>query len=166
MSKEKLLTAERLREILDYDPETGIFAWRERKNGRQQGKPVGSPNSAGYLQIMIDGKNYRACRLAWLYITGDWPKQVIDHLNGKRSDDRFLNLRHVPQAINTQNIKGPRSDNIHGFLGATFDKKRGCWYAQININKKHLHLGRYSTPEDAHQAYLEAKRKLHEGCTI
>jgi hypothetical protein len=152
---------------LTYDPLTGVFTWaRNAGGGMKAGDVAGNVGENGYIAIGLYGEIYRAHRLAWLWMTGDWPEHDIDHINGIRRDNRWENLRYADKLINAQNIKGPRADNTSGFLGVHFDKRHKQWKAQININKKRAHIGRFDTPEEAHQAYLEAKRKHHVGCTI
>lgn len=156
------LTAEELREIWHYDPDTGSFTWRKpTKIGRPPGTKV---NKRGYVTIMIRYKNYFAHRLAWLYMTGEWPKNRIDHINGVGSDNRFCNLRDVTVTVNAENQRRPRKDNGVGFLGVAKNNKR--FMAKIKVNGKFVYLGTFDTPEEAHAAYLEAKRQMHVGCAI
>jgi hypothetical protein len=148
------LTAERLREHLDYDLETGLF--RRKKsiaNSVQIGEVAGGINSSdGYRCIRVDGKRYKAHRLAWLYVHGCWPKE-IDHINGKRDDNRIANLREVTRRENGQN----RSEHRDGKLvGASYSKQDKKWTAQIWVHRKKRHLGYFETEEDAHNAYLMA----------
>lgn len=161
-----MLTHDRLKEVLNYDPKTGIFTTLIKRCGPNN---VGSVNGNSYLQIMIDRKIYSAHRLAWLYMKGEWPKDQIDHINGKRDDNRLVNLREATKSINSQNIKNHRKDNACGFLGVTVvtgNNLKKPWQASIRISNKQIYLGCYKTPEAAHEAYLCAKRKLHRGCTI
>lgn len=168
--KKDLLTAERLREIMDYDPETGVFTWRKGVKFHKAGTRVGWMEFWGYWVVGIDRHQYRLCRLAWLYMTGKWPKDEIDHINTVRSDDCFANLREATRSMNAQNLRKPHKDNEHGLAGIMRYKKNWStkirWTAQIMVNGERHHLGVFGTPEDAHLAYLEAKRELHEGCTI
>jgi hypothetical protein len=161
------LTAQRLRELLDYNPDTGTFTWRVDRHVRAKaGDQAGGLDiSLGYWKIGIDGKGYRGHRLAWLHVHGEWPKWQIDHINGVRSDNRIVNLRDVPPLLNKQNRVGP-SKAASGFRGVS--KMTGCrgWRAEIKVKYKGIHLGIFDTPEEAHAAYLDAKRKLHDGCTI
>lgn len=156
---------QRLRELLDYDAETGVFTWRESRGGSQSGGAAGFMNPKGYVRICISGKRYAAHRLAWLYVNGEWPSGEVDHLNGVRNDNRIANLRDATTSINQQNQRQARTNNrSSGLLGVT--RKRSKWQAQIETNGRNVFLGCYSTKEDAHLAYLKAKRERHDGCTI
>lgn len=165
------LSRERLFEVLSYSQETGEFHWRARPNSRSPrpiaGDLAGHLNEHGYTVIRIDGALYKAHRLAWLHVTGSWPRGVIDHVNGNHSDNRICNLRDVSDLVNNQNIRSPQRNNRVGLLGVSLkpDMKRP-WAAQIQDGGKVRRLGFFDSPEAAHQAYLEAKRRLHEGCTL
>ena len=109
-----MITQEYLKSVLSYDPETGIFTWKYRQgligkkiswNTRYSEKQAGTIDPVGYLGIAIEYKRYYAHRLAWLYMTGELPKKYIDHLNGNKSDNRFLNLREATNSENQQNQK-------------------------------------------------------------
>lgn len=160
------LTAERLRELLDYDPDTGVFTWLicANNNGAIAGSRAGALHSEGYFYIGIGGKRYFAHRLAWLYMTGKWPEHDIDHRDGNRSRNVYSNLRSVTRSVNLQNQRQGRSNNSTGRLGVT--RKDGGFAAQISVNGKHVSLGTHATVELASAAYVEAKRRLHEGCTL
>ena len=162
------LTAERLREVLRYDPETGLWQWRTTIAKRARaGSPAGTLKRSGYVRINIFGVAYPSHRLAWLYVYGRWPSQTIDHINGNRADNRICNLRDVPMRINIQNKRKPVCTNRTGFLGIRRDPTSiARWSAKIVVDGKAVFLGQFPSPEDAHQAYLKAKRILHEGCTI
>lgn len=157
-----MLTAERLREVLDYDPATGVMTWRNTVKTR---KTAGCKRRDGYVVIRIDDVLYYRHRLAWLYVFGIEPTYTIDHINGIQGDDRFDNLRDVPIAINSQNQRkaSPRNKS-NGLLGV--QRNHGGWQGHITVKGKRMLLGTYKTPQEAHQAYLRAKRELHEGCTI
>lgn len=160
------LTLARLRELLSYDPATGDFFWiHDDLRGRNPAYlPAGGLNSRGYWRIKIAPHWYYAHRLAWLYIHGVWPSGPIDHINGDRLDNRIANLRDVSQTVNAQNKRKPGSRNKVGLLGVCRDY--GLFKACIKVNGKTINLGRFQTPEEAHAAYVAAKRVLHEGCTI
>lgn len=155
------LSADRLRELLQYNPDTGHFT---NRSGRQVGFLVPPKN---YMRILVDGRQWLAHRLAWLYVHGRWPHEQIDHINGVKTDNRLVNLREVSPEVNMQNVRGPKKNNKYaGLLGAHWDSRHGRWVSQLSIKGKNRYLGRFDTPEQAHAAYIAAKRRLHEGCTI
>jgi hypothetical protein len=157
------VTAARLREVLNYDPETGIFTWRVRlKYSVPIGARAGSFPANGYCMIGIDGVHYRAHRLAWLYVYGEWPKNFIDHIDGNRLNNAIANLRDVSNKMNGHNTNVPRRGNKTGLLGV-LPYKNGKFTAQIGVNGKSNHLGVFDTAEEAHATYMAAKRYVHEG---
>jgi len=156
-----MLTQEYLKSILSYDPETGLFLWKEKKQGRKKNKIAGHQRIDGYVELEINYKRFLAHRLAFYYIYGIFPKEDIDHVNGIKNDNRFLNLRTANRSENMQNVKNHRKDNKSGFLGVSFNKQYGKYVAQLVLNKKHVHISFHDNPENAHEAYIEAKRKLH-----
>lgn len=154
-----MITPERLREVLYYDPETGTFTWKvSYANGCKPGKVAGRIHK-GYRQICVDRRLYFAHRLAWLYQTGEWPKNQIDHINGVSSDNRFVNLREATNPQNQRN-RPQLHRNTSGFKGVT-RLRSGRWQAQIGANRKKNYLGCFSTPEEAYAAYCDAAEKLH-----
>jgi len=161
------LTAELVRELLDYDPETGVFLHRTKRRGSKQGSVVGTKTANGYRSVAIHKKQYLAHRVAWLYVHGEWPTGQIDHINGIRDDNRLCNLRDVPQNINMQNQRvAHKCKTSTRLLGVYYEKKSGRWYSQIRIDGKSRHLGTFATDIEAHEAYLQAKRKLHSGSVL
>jgi hypothetical protein len=160
------LTAQRLRELLHYDPDTGVFTWRASRGRARRGAAAGMVNHHGYVEIGIDNIAHRAHRLAWLWVHGQWPAKHIDHINGDMRDNRLCNLRDVDRVINMQNMKRARVDNKSGLLGVCECKRSGRWIASIGFNGKQHRIGRFDTPELAHEAYLYAKRRLHQGGTL
>lgn len=153
------LTAARLRELLHYDPETGLF---KRRHGRRAGAIAGSRNpSHGYIIVRVDGREYRAHRLAWLYVNGCWPVEQVDHRDGDRQNNAFSNLRECNNAENSQNRRR-RSDNASGFVGVTWDRQVCRWRSQIKKAGRNVCLGFFDDPARAHSAYLHAKASLHE----
>ena len=160
----KILTATRLREVLHYDENTGVFV-RRTKNQPKIGTIPKNPNHA-YLNIGIDYKVYKAHRLAWLYVHGEWPKHQIDHINGDKLDNRIANLRVATTSQNKQNMRKARSDSKSGLIGASWHTKSNKWRAAIQIDGKKKHLGYFDTPEEAHQVFMEHKREHHAFCTI
>ena len=153
-----MLTAETVRKLLDYEPETGVFRWRSGREGVSKGMVAGTKNAAGYRQIMILRKRYYAHRLAWLYVNGDWPHAEVDHANGDKADNRISNLRLAEKSQNRANTALQRN-NTSGFKGVCFHKPIGKFYASIQIEKKYKFLGYFDTPEKAHAAYYEAAEK-------
>jgi hypothetical protein len=159
-SVQQPLTAEKLREYLRYDPETGYFSWLQFT--RYVGKRAGYLNAQGYRRIELLNRGYQAHQLVWLYVHGELPPTEIDHLNGLRDDNRIENLRLASRFTNTQNV-GLRSNNTTGFAGVTFYKPSKKWRAQINTNGDRIYLGTFDAPEQAHEAYVAAKIKYHAG---
>lgn len=169
----KRLSQADLKECLSYDPLSGDFTWLQRpkqscqsspaqKNldKRFAGKKAGSMNQNGYVDISVMGRKYRAHRLAWLYMTGDWPSSQIDHINRMRSDNRFENLRECSYQQNQANTLLRRL-NTSGFKGVSLCKVTQRWRARIRINGKVKCLGRHPSPEDAHKAYTTASKSVH-----
>jgi hypothetical protein len=167
MSKINSLTVERVRELLDYNQQTGIFTRKVRQNNRMKVGEVAGSNNGGYVCLSVDGKTYKAHRLAWFYSFGSWPENVVDHINGKKDDNRLSNLRDVTHRHNAQNRTIPPKHSSIGLLGVTKDTrpkmKSAKYIAQININGKHEYIGRFDTPEEAHVAYLVMKNAYHAG---
>lgn len=161
-----MITVERLRERLHYDLATGVFTWRPASGRRPAGGTIaGSLNKiSGYWYINADNRFYLAHRLAWLYVHGVWPKNQIDHIDGNRANNCFANLRDVTHRVNLQNQRRAKQTNKTGFLGVNHHQK--TFRANICLNGKTTHIGCFPTPELAHIAYVEAKRKYHEGCTL
>ncbi len=160
------LAYDRLHEVLNYDPTTGIFTWKiKTAKCTQIGAVAGCiEKRIGYTTIGVDRRIHRAHRLAWFYMTGKWPVKFIDHINGQKSDNRFENLREVFEDGNSQNIRKPNKRNKSGFMGVIrFQNK---WRASVTVQRKTRRIGDYNTPEEAHQAYLKAKREYHVACTI
>src|SRR3990167_7311165 len=152
-----MLIAERLRELFSYNPESGIFTRLvSTSSNARAGDIAGWANSKGYMFIRIDGHKYKAHRLAWLYVHGEWPNGDLDHIDGHRDHNWIGNLR---PATRSQNIANMRNTNISGFKGAT--RRRDCrrWSAQITVNGRKRHLGLFNTPEAAHAAYVAAAKE-------
>lgn len=166
-----MITAERIRALLQYDPKTGRITWAVDvgHNGRiKAGTRAGWHDDDGYLLIRVEGTLYQGHRLIWLHQTGEWPKGVVDHRNLKPSDNRWENLRDVRKRVNQENRHRAGKNNKSGLLGVSPNGNR--WSATINTSeggvRKHHYLGTFDTPEQAHQVYVDAKRRLHEGCTL
>lgn len=154
------LTAEKLRELLDYEPETGLFYWKVQRRCVHAGREAGSGDGRGYRKIWVSQRSYSAHRLAWMYVHGEWPQGHIDHINGLRSDNRIANLRVCTNADNGQN-RGINANNRSGFVGVSFHRQSHKWQAHINAQGKRHSLGEFDDKDDAAKAYAEAKLRLH-----
>jgi hypothetical protein len=152
---------DRIRELLHYDPETGVFRWRH-KTGRRAAWSVagGIMSSTGYRRIRIDGKDYLASRLAWAYMTGEFPDHLIDHINRDQIDDRWANLRPANKSQNAANCK-VYSNSTSGFKGVHWLKKERRWLAHLAVRGKRLRVGLFDSAEAAHEAYLAAAAQHH-----
>jgi hypothetical protein len=166
----EIIEAATFRALLDYDPQTGDLRWRERPieglsglalrgakiwNTRFAGAVAGSQNSKGYLNVGVQGRFYKAHRLAWLLMTTRWPTEQLDHVNGVRSDNRWVNLREVTNKDNGRNRRAQA--NSTGYPGVWCHRKR--FRARIRFDGRGINLGYFATPEEAHAVYLEAARK-------
>jgi hypothetical protein len=150
------ITHKELLERLSYDPDTGIFTWlKSNSNVAPSGSIAGCLNKVtGYWQIRLNRETIRAHRLAWFYVYGMWPEKQLDHINRVKTDNRIKNLRIVTQSENNQNKK------VKGYTYSKADKK---WKAYIGVEGVRTHLGYFDSPEEAQQAYLEAKKTIHIG---
>ena len=151
-----MLTQKKLKTIVNYNHETGLFIWNKRDgnkafNSRFSGNVAGCKNSYGYIQITILGINYLAHRLAFLFQTGIMPTEV-DHKNNVKHDNSFLNLRSATRAANNANRKAYKN-NKSGFKGVYWSKAAGKWASQITINKKAVYLGLFDSAKDAAKEY-------------
>lgn len=156
MKTDLTLSVARLRELVDYDPGSGHFA---RADGSEVTEyPAGR---YGRLQIDLDGTMRYAARCAFAHVHGHWPKGQVDHINGDHTDNRVENLRDLTNKQNAQNRRRAKHDNSTGLLGVSFEKRNGRYRARIMADGCMVSLGYYATPEEAHDAYLTAKRELH-----
>lgn len=163
------LTAEIVGQFLKYDPDTGLLTWlvqHSKSHAGQVGRVAGTLyQRTGYVLIGLTANGvkriYMAHRLAWLLHTGAWPVGEIDHINRVRSDNRAANLRDVDHFVNMQNEWHARKNNRSGLRGAAWLASEGCYRATIVAKGKTHYLGRYSTAEEAHSAYVAAKLRLH-----
>lgn len=158
------MTAETARILFDYCPETGVLSWKTPPRGIEAGSPVKVRFQEGYQRFTTRGLNYSVHRVAWLLMTGEWPKANIDHKDGDRANNRWTNLRDVSTAVNAQNAVAPQSNNVSGMRGVHQTSRSTRWYAQIQVAGKRRNLGAFRTQEEAQAAYLAAKRKLHTEC--
>jgi hypothetical protein len=147
------LTQELLKEYVSYDECTGIFTLKKKwqlktsRGVKAVGTVLGYRDGRGHIHFSVLGKKYKAHRLAWLYVYGEWPKDQVDHINGIKSDNRIINLRVVNNSQNQCNRRVITS--ISGYKGVYPHRKTGKWMAQFNK----IHLGVFTTPEEAALAY-------------
>jgi hypothetical protein len=155
------VTAARVKELLDYNPETGEFTWKTNRRGRRQkGMSAGCIHPNGYLRISIDYRLYNGQRLAWLFLTGDWPTKFIDHIDGNPTNNKASNLRECNYSENAFNRK-ISSANKSGYKGVSFVKSTKKWGAWIKIDGKSINLGsKFNSPQEAHEAYKIASQKF------
>lgn len=159
-------TIEQVVALLDYDPETGLFTWKPRPeadaiwNHRYAGTVAGTKQSFGYVQIRVNGRLTTAQRLVWLVTYGVWPTHHLDHINGKRDDNRIANLRLATRAQNNRNAV-VRKDSSHGYKGVTKAHHGSRWVARIQVDGRRVGLGTFPTMEAAHAAFIAAAAKYH-----
>lgn len=162
------VTQARLREIFEFDAARGVLVWRISQGNRAKvGADAGTARRTdGRRIVCVDGTQYLAYRVIWFYVHGVWPAGEIDHINGDCTDNRIENLRDVPTQINAENKHRARTDKRSGKLAGAYRSGESRWRAQIVVKGKVVSLGSHETEEAAHAAYLEAKRRLHAGCTL
>jgi HNH endonuclease len=151
---------DRLRELMNYDAATGVFTWRKGRGRAAAGAIAGSPDEDGYVAIGIDGKRYRAHRLAWLYVSGQWPASDLDHEDCDKTNNRFKNLRPATFSENRCNVPLQRV-NTSGYKGVHFNKHAKRWRSIIKARGASKFLGYFDTAESAHAAYCAAAKELH-----
>lgn len=154
------LTQARLKELLNYDPETGVFTRRTGRGGRRAGTVAGFTGPLDYKHISVDTGLYLAHRLAFLYMTGSFPSLYVDHVNRDPGDNRWCNLREASQSQNVSN-SGMRSDNTSGYRGVSWAKRERRWRAYGTVGGKKVGLGYYARIEDAAEAAREWRRANH-----
>lgn len=159
------LSQEFLKSRLRYDSETGKFYWiNPRKWNINPGDEAGSVERKGYIVINVGrGGLYKAHRLAWLYVYGEWPKNQLDHIDRDKKNNRISNLREATNSQNQQNTPKYKTKALvrSKYKGVSFHNKTKKWQAEIQIEKKRFYLGLFSCEEDAAMAYLEAKKNAH-----
>jgi hypothetical protein len=160
------LTQERLRELLHYDPETGVFTWMATRAGAFAGAKAGSISIKGAVVIRIDYQLYYAHRLAWFYMNGGWPDFGVDHQDLDPTNNRWNNLRRANQSQNAANTKKRRTmagkPCTSRYKGVTLQRSSGRWMAQITHGRGfHQYLGTFDTEVEAHEAYIIAAKQAH-----
>lgn len=164
MAKKPLPSPEQLRQLLDYYPETGLLFWRQRTgkwskrwNTLHAGQMAGTIGAYGYRYVKIYDHPITAHRIIWAIVHGYWP-ETIDHINGRRTDNRLCNLRDVPLVINQRN-QGRHITNASGRTGVYWASGKKCWLASIKIKNVQTHLGYFDRFEDAVAARVKAERR-------
>lgn len=153
-----MITYERLLQLLHYEPETGVFTWRGARGPAKGGAVAGSIDGDGYRSIMIDGKNYFAHRLAFLWMRGAWPKADIDHWNLNKANNRWTNLRDATSSQNKANTCA-RVNNTSGYKGVSWHKRDRKWRAEIGVSGKRIFLGNRVTREECAALYATAAKE-------
>jgi len=156
-----MLTSERLRELLSYNAETGVFTWKKTFCARARaGQVAGNKHSLGYIRVRIDGIDQYCHRLAWLYVYGSFPDGILDHKDQNKANNQIANLRLASLSENQQN-RYKQKNNCSGFRGVYWNKSRKKWDAQIQVNGVKKHIGRFETPDAAYAAYCFAAAHMH-----
>jgi len=155
-----MITRERLKKLLHYDPEMGIFTRKVTRTNTKAGDRVGCDNGFGYLRVYIEDRRYFVHKLAWLYVYGEWVEGYIDHIDLDKSNNRIANLRPATRSQNQAN-KRISSRNKTGFKGVHWSERYKRFIAQIEKNNKNKCLGHFKTAEEAHAAYCKAAEKIH-----
>lgn len=155
------LICSRLKELVIYDPNTGVMTWRKSRNGASKGTILGSTSTVGYIGTTIDNVEYQVHRLAWLYVTGAWPTEEIDHINGNPSDNHWVNLREATRTENGRNQKLFKT-NTSGHVGVYtyLSKTKGLRHeVTIHANKKCIRLGTFGNFKKAVEVREAAEQK-------
>lgn len=156
-----IMTAELVRQLFAYDGESGELVWRKNVLPRAKaGAVAGFISTDGYRRIGFRGVVYLGHRLVWLYHNGAWPEKFLDHIDGNRANNRIENLRSASRTENNRNVS-IQKNNKSGFKGVSLMKRDNVWVAQITVDRKNYYLGRFPTPEEAHEAYCRAAKELH-----
>lgn len=156
-----MLTADRLREVLNFDPDTGQFTWCKSLSLRGRvGERAGHSQKDGRVIVGIDGVSYLAHRLAWLYTHGAWPLNLIDHINRDNSDNRLVNLRQATSSENKLNADAHR-DSVTGLKGITFDRSRARWVVQLSKKGRKSIAKRFVSKAEAIEFYRQKSVEYH-----
>lgn len=151
------MTPEQVRDVFEYDPDTGKVRWKINPGGRAYaGAIAGTSDDEGYIVVRYRGRGYKAHRVAWVLAHGEWPRGVIDHVNGCKWDNRIENLRDVDHFINAQNCAQPNRNGRSGLRWVSWFSQYQKWKASFFFRKKHYFVGYFDDPMEAH---LEAKRQ-------
>jgi len=156
-----------LRKLICYDPLTGVFVWSKKVGRHSEGKAAGWVHSRGYLCITINRCKVYAHRLAFILMKGCRPEADIDHINGIRTDNRWVNLRSVDRRTNLENRTSLHNESsASGLLGVHWCNQKQAWHAEIKTHSKKRHIGFFQDKNKAQEAYLQVKREIHSGFTL
>lgn len=165
MTERNRISIDDLKLSLHYDPATGVFTRLKAVTSSKPGQHLGWLDHEGYVRLSVLGHIYRAHRLAWFYMTCQWPSKNIDHIDGVKSNNRFVNLRDVTQSVNLQNQRRPKRNKKDALpLGVVRYGKRFAAYAKTNGAIDRVAV--CDSAEEAHERYVAYKRFFHEGCAI
>jgi len=159
-----------LKDLLDYSCESGLFIWKTNRQGHvKAGDAAGQSGARGRVSINVMGRRYPASHLAWLYVYGLFPTYELDHIDGNCSNNKISNLRDVDHKTNLENRTRANTRSTgrsSSLLGVSWKKDKSKWVANISALRVTKHLGYFDNEADAHQAYLDEKRKIHRGNTL
>lgn len=148
----------KVREVYNYDPDTGVFTFRVQRGPKRAGEVAGGVSLDGYIYMKLNGNQHLAHRLAFLYMTGKWPEKFVDHKDTNRSNNAWDNLREATKTVNARN-RSKLSSNTSGHVGVSWDKLKCKWVAHIGVDSKCIRLGRFDTIEEAVNARAAAETK-------
>lgn len=156
--------------VLDYDPKTGVFTRKVRLAQRHQAGDradllITSGGAKGYRRVSLFSQRVLAHRLAIFMVTGEWPGSEVDHRDSDKCNNAFSNLRVAGARVNAENRRSPTAANRLGVLGV-YEHTPGVYRSRLQVRGRTVHIGLFKDPAEAHQAYVAAKRRLHEGCTL
>lgn len=161
--KQPPISLNELRAQFLYDPETGLWIWKSINKympPERLGSRAGYRHHSGRWVLKVGDKGINAARIAYFYMTGQWPSVDVDHKNGDVADDRWENLRLATRAQNNRNV-GKKSRNRSGVKGVSWHAATGKWISRITVNYKQIHLGVFDDFEEAVRVYREASIRLH-----
>lgn len=154
-------------QLFSYDAESGEIRWKQPQGKKMKpGQVAGWINERGRVVVRFERKGIFGHRLAWLLHFGKWPELHLDHINGNPADNRIANLREVTPRVNSQNLRVASKHNKTGLLGVCPTPCGRKFLSCIGVCGKSIHLGTFATAQEAHEAYVTAKRSMHEGCTL
>jgi hypothetical protein len=151
------ISHDRLKQLLDYDPDTGAFRWKITKGRAKSGQFAGATDAYGYRVIRVDGALYKAHRLAWLHVYGEWPNGLLDHINRAPGDNRLCNLREVTQS---ENMHNSNRKSVSGVPGVRWRAERNKWVAQIRVGYRNHVIGSFASKQEAIEARRQAERLM------